>query len=161
MPIVYIDGVFDLIHVAHVNFMRNVKLHAAGELNCDVKEVRLYVGVVTDEQVESYKRTPIVPHKYRVAMVQQLKCVDAVVSQPPLVLTEEFIELMWIDLVYHGDDMSTQVTADGLGFFDVPIRLGIMRTIPYDCENTGMSTTNIMRACHERVASSQAAVRPR
>ena len=147
MPVVYIDGVFDLIHVAHVNFMKNVKIHAAKQLNCTVETIQLYVGVVTDEQVESYKRTPIIPHKHRVAMVRQLKCVDAVVSLPPLVLTAEFIELLGIDLVYHGDDMSTQVTADGLGFFDVPIRMGIMRTIPYDCEGTGLSTTSIIEKC--------------
>ena len=50
MPVVYIDGVFDLIHVAHVNFMKNVKIHAAKQLNCTVETIQLYVGVVTDAE---------------------------------------------------------------------------------------------------------------
>jgi hypothetical protein len=43
--------------------------------------------------------------------------------------------------VYHGDDMD----ANQNRFFQTPIDLGIMRTIPYDLEQTGLSTTAIIQ----------------
>lgn len=72
MIIGYTAGVFDLLHIGHINLIRNAKNL------CD----RLIVGVSTDEYVKQYKnKTPIIPFEDRITLVRELKCVDAVVKQ--------------------------------------------------------------------------------
>ena len=130
---VYLDGVFDLgPHAGHIGFMRSVKAHAEQETGLPV---HLIVGVVSDADTESYKRRPIVEEHHRAACVGELRVVDEVVRNSPLVLTEEFMARNAIDLVYHGDD------SDQSDFFGVPLRQGKMRYIPYDSRGTGLSTT--------------------
>ena len=141
---VYLDGVFDLgPHIAHVNFMKEVRKVAAEETK---QSVTLIVGVIGDADTESYKRRPIVEEQHRSQLVSELRCVDHVVPNAPLVITAAFLNEHKIDLVFHGDDMSGQGN-----FFEVPIRLGIMRTCPYDIQNTGISTTELIRRVQARI----------
>lgn len=140
---VYLDGVFDLgPHIAHVNFMKEVRRVAAAETK---EEVTLIVGVIGDADTASYKRRPIVAEQYRAQLVGELRCVDQVVPNSPLIITEEFLKEHKIDLVFHGDDMSGQGN-----FFEVPIKLGIMHTCPYDVQQTGISTTELIRRVQAR-----------
>lgn len=68
----YTTGVFDMFHIGHLNLLKKAKEH------CDY----LIVGVSTDEVVQSYKnKTPIIPFEERIAIVQELKCVDQAVPQ--------------------------------------------------------------------------------
>ena len=53
--IVYVDGVFDLFHQGHLNFLEKSKEY--GDI--------LIVGVVTDNDVKSYKREPIIDFSSR------------------------------------------------------------------------------------------------
>ena len=111
---VYIDGVFDLFHVNHIHHIQAARKF--GDY--------LIVGVITDKDCESYKRTPIIPYEERVEMVQSCKYVDEVV-EGQLYLTKEFLEKHKIDLVVHAEDASQN------DFFKVPIDMGIMRYVPY------------------------------
>ena len=61
----------------------------------------------------------------------------------PLVLTESFLEEHAIDLVFHGDDSQQEE------FFGVCIAKGIMRYIPYDVAETGVSTTVLIKRVAE------------
>ena len=75
MDIGYTTGVFDLYHVGHLNILKNSKEH------CD----KLIVGVTTDEL--AYKRKnkmPIIPFEERVEIIESVRYVDKVVSQPSM-----------------------------------------------------------------------------
>ncbi|MBR4667270.1 MAG: adenylyltransferase/cytidyltransferase family protein [Butyrivibrio sp.] len=70
----YISGVFDLFHIGHVNLFRRAKEQ------CNY----LIVGVVTDEQVISSKKTrPHIPFDQRKAVVESCRYVDEAVRIPP------------------------------------------------------------------------------
>lgn len=69
----YTTGVYDMFHIGHLNVLRRAKEQ------CDF----LIVGVSTDELVQSEKgKTPVIPFKERVAIVQAIRYVDMVVPQP-------------------------------------------------------------------------------
>lgn len=68
----YTSGAFDLIHVGHLNVLRN----ARGM--CD----RLVVGVTTDELLRDCKgREAVIPFDERIELVRSIKYVDAAVPQ--------------------------------------------------------------------------------
>ena len=73
MIIGYTTGVFDMFHIGHLNILRRAKEQ------CDY----LIVGVSTDELViHDKKHAPIIPFEERCAIVEAIKYVDKVVSQP-------------------------------------------------------------------------------
>ena len=127
----------DLFHVGHINLVR-----AVGDLGYDV-----IVGVHSDVEVESYKRTPVMSMPERVAAVEACKYVTEVIPGAPTVIDEDFILKHNIDMVFHGhredeDDLYNDM-------FAVPIKLGkFTRT-----ERTpGISTTMLIDRI-ERVES--------
>ena len=68
----YTTGVYDMFHIGHLNVIKRAKE------NCDY----LIVGVSTNELVEKEKnKTPVIPFKDRVAIVEAIKYVDMVVPQ--------------------------------------------------------------------------------
>ena len=72
MVIGYTTGVFDLFHIGHLNILKKSKSM------CD----RLIVGVTTDELMTEYKnKTPVIPFKERVEIVQSIKYVDMALPQ--------------------------------------------------------------------------------
>lgn len=133
-PIIgYVDMVADLFHYGHVNFLRQAK-----EL-CDY----LIVGIVSDEDVMSYKRKPILTTEERAKSVYGCRYVDKVVANCPLCVTEDFIREHNIDIVIHGDDFDTEKLNK---FYSAPIKMGIFRAIKY---TDGISTTDLIRRVKE------------
>ena len=137
---VYVDMVADMVHIGHVNLIR-----AARELAQAEREgVMLIVGIHSDTTVASYKRRPIIPMDQRVAMVSELRCVDQVIPNAPLTLTQQYIDKHSIDLVVHGDDMSK---ANAYMMYSVPIEMGIYRQCSY---TKGVSTTELIERVQGR-----------
>lgn len=132
---VYADVTGDLLHRGHIEFFKKAKNF--GDY--------LIVGVLSDEDVESYKRLPVLRLPERVASVEACKYVDEVIVAPPLAITEEFIRKHQIDIVVHGDDFDPKLTNEQYG---VPIKLGIMRFVPY---TEGISTTEIIDRIEHRI----------
>lgn len=128
---VYIDGVWDMFHVGHLRAIR--KCAAFGD--------RVIVGVVSDDDCESYKRRPIIPAEDRCAIVSAIKGVERVVCPCPLVMTDEFIDENEIVCVVHSFSNEADEQAQR-SFFEAPIRRNIFRTVPY---YGGTSTTDIVR----------------
>ena len=121
---IYVDGVFDLFHHGHVNMLRQAR-----ELGDS-----LIVGVVSDEDALSYKRSPILSLEERTGVVRGCRYADEVITAE-LVIDEAFLRRHQIDKVVHGDD------SDQSEFFAVPLEMGIMHYLPY----TGsISTTDIL-----------------
>ena len=81
MKIIYCDMVADLFHYGHVNFLKRCK--QLGDY--------LIVGIHSDSDVESYKRTPIINYQNRFDILKELKIVDQVI-EAQLVLDEDFIK---------------------------------------------------------------------
>ena len=71
MIVVYTSVVCDLLHIGHINLFKKAK-----ELGD-----KLIVGVISDEGVSRYKRTPIIPLEQRIAIISALKYVDIVIEQ--------------------------------------------------------------------------------
>lgn len=132
-PVVYVDGIFDMFHVGHIEFMKKA-LEIAGS------GATLLVGVITDQDA-GWKRKPIMTHAERVAVVRSCKYAAKVIDNPPLILTDTFLDSHGITCVVHGDDdLQTK-------YFGVPIARGIMRYVPY---HRGVSTTDIINRVRSR-----------
>ena len=90
----YTTGVFDMFHIGHLNILKKAREQ------CDY----LIVGVSTDEVVQSYKnKTPIIPFEERIAIVQELKCVDRAVPQTSMDKMEAWKKYHF-DALFHGSD---------------------------------------------------------
>ncbi len=90
----YTTGVFDLFHIGHLNMLINAKAL------CD----KLIVGVSTDELVIEYKnKTPIIAFGERKRIVENIKCVDAVVPQRDMNKLE-MCKKLGVSVLIVGDD---------------------------------------------------------
>jgi len=104
----YAFVVGDLLHYGHINFFNECKKH------CDI----LIVGVYTDELTESYKRRPIIPLSYRLAMLNSLSSnyVDAtlVVRDRSCIPALKFLASRgWrIAKLFHGTDWNAEKDDD-------------------------------------------------
>ena len=129
---VYIDGIFDLFHYGHLESFRKCK-----EIK---KDVHLIVGIMSDKDAESYKRKPIINEKFRYEIIKNIKYVNEIVEQAPLIITDDFMNKHKIDLVVHGfsnqEDKNKQSD-----FFEYPISINKFQEIEY-CDK--ISTTEII-----------------
>ena len=92
---VYVGMVADILHHGHINIL--VIAHSKGDVT---------VGLLTDEAVSTYKRTPIVPFKHRKEVISSIRYVKDVVPQNTLDYTENLL-LLKPDIVVHGSDWRT------------------------------------------------------
>jgi len=90
--IVYMCFSTDILHSGHHKIIKQAR-----------KLGKLYVGVMTDEAVASYKRYPLVPFSERKAMFEGLSGVYRVIPQNSLSYREN-IEALKPQYVVHGDD---------------------------------------------------------
>jgi len=127
MKKIYVDIVGDLFHLGHVNLFK--KARALGDY--------LIVGVHSDEDVESYKRKPVLSLEERSKVIRSCKYVDEVVTAAPLVVTVDFLHEYDISYVVHGDDVNEEVKRQ----HKIPYELGMVKYVPY---TEGISTTEII-----------------
>ncbi len=97
---VYVSMVGDLFHVGHLNI-----LEYASHLGV------ITVGLLTDEAVETYKRTPIVSYENRKTIVSAIRYVDSVVPQETHSYRPNILKYRPRVLV-HGDDWKEGVQQD-------------------------------------------------
>ena len=94
MTRIYIDGVFDVFHIGHIDCFRKAKNFR--------KNATLIVGIISDQDAKNYKREPIYKENDRYTIVNSLRIVDEVIYPAPLVMTKEFVTRHNIDIVLHG-----------------------------------------------------------
>jgi phosphoenolpyruvate phosphomutase / 2-hydroxyethylphosphonate cytidylyltransferase len=90
--IVYVGMSADLIHPGHLNIIKEA-----------AKLGELYIGLLTDKAIASYKRLPYLAFEQRKAIVEALKGVKAVIAQETLDYRPN-LESLKPDFVVHGDD---------------------------------------------------------
>jgi len=91
--VVYTSGTFDMLHINHLSLLEYAK--GLGDV--------LIVGVNTDELVNSYKTTAIVPFNERIGLMRALKGPDIVIPQHSLNHTDKVNKLNF-DVFVVGDD---------------------------------------------------------
>ena len=125
---VYVGMSADLIHPGHLNILK-----VASELG------QVYVGVLTDSAIASYKRLPYMNFEQRAEIVSNLKVVHEVIPQSTLDYTQN-LKTLKPDFVVHGDDwkdgiqqQTRQIVVDTLAewggkLVEVPYTQGISST---------------------------------
>tara|TARA_B100000795_G_scaffold261675_1_gene238695 strand:+ start:512 stop:913 length:402 start_codon:yes stop_codon:yes gene_type:complete len=126
MIVVYTSVVCDLLHIGHINLFKKAK-----ELGD-----KLIVGVISDEGVSRYKRTPIIPLEQRIAIISALKYVDIVIEQDERSGVENMKKLGNISILIRGDDAEISDEVDYMKSIG-----GKFVKIPYTSE---ISTSDII-----------------
>ena len=133
--IIYTDGTFDLCHMGHISFFEKIK-----KLGCR----KLIIGVISDENVSSYKRLPIINLDNRVKFLENLRLIDKVIKDCPFnQITDKFLNDNGIDLVIYGGDPNDKDPLKKWAYhYQIPNEQNILKMVKYsDLE----STSNIIK----------------
>ena len=147
MKIIYTDGIFDLFHRGHIEYLKackNIFKDLGRELKdkeVEEEEVFLIVGIVNDKDSTGYKRIPIYNENDRYEIIENIKCVNKIIKDAPLIITEDFMDQHKIDYVIHSFSNSNDEGAQN-EFFKVPIQMGKFKKIQY---YSSISTTDIIK----------------
>lgn len=118
----------DLFHAGHVDLIKHV--HSLG--------YNVIVGVHSDDDVERYKRRPIMTMEERISTIEMCKFVSSVLPNAPLLIDEQFMRDNDIDMVFHSHEEDEEYYNQ---MYSVPINLGkFTRTN----RRAGISTTVII-----------------
>ncbi len=90
--IVYVGMSADIIHKGHINILKTASLYG------DV-----YVGLLTDQAIASYKSIPYLDYEKRKVIIENIKYVKKVIPQNTLDYVEN-LNLLKPNFVVHGDD---------------------------------------------------------
>ena len=151
MKIIYTDGIFDLFHRGHIEYLKackNIFRNFEGKWEEEEErkeEVFLIVGIVNDKDATGYKRIPIYNENDRYEIIENIKCVDKIIKDAPLIITEDFMDLHKIDYVIHSFSNTNDEGAQD-EFFKVPIKMGKFKKIQY---YSSISTTDIIKRIKE------------
>ena len=128
---IYVCITGDLFHHGHIAFFKRAREYGN----------YLIVGVCSDEDVESYKRRPIMSFYERVEVIEYCNLVDEVVYKAPPETTADFINQHQIDVVVATKAYSKETLSM---YYNDPQKLGILRLVDY---KKGISSTDIIKRC--------------
>ena len=126
--VVYTSGTFDMLHANHIKMIEYAR--SLGDI--------LIVGVNTDELVESYKSTPIIPFEERIALMKAIKYPDIVIPQHSLDHADK-VEKLHFDVFVVGDDWA--------GKYDYLKEKGV--DVVYFPYVAGVSSTNLKKRMYD------------
>eukprot|EP00340_Litonotus_pictus_P005734 CAMPEP_0170519864 /NCGR_PEP_ID=MMETSP0209-20121228/5118_1 /TAXON_ID=665100 ORGANISM="Litonotus pictus, Strain P1" /NCGR_SAMPLE_ID=MMETSP0209 /ASSEMBLY_ACC=CAM_ASM_000301 /LENGTH=413 /DNA_ID=CAMNT_0010805847 /DNA_START=3 /DNA_END=1244 /DNA_ORIENTATION=+ len=127
--IVYIDGVFDIMHSGHFNAVRQ-----ASKLS-DI----LYIGINSDEDVAKIKGPTLMNNEERGLIAGSCKWIDKVVIGVPYNTTLEVLDEVGAHYAAHGDDIAYD--ENGNDVYDEIKKKNRMKTFK---RTEGISTTNLL-----------------
>jgi len=117
--VAWTNGVFDLFHIGHAEYLAEVKEQA--EREAGGRPVKLVVGVNSDASVESLKGPgrPVIPIMRRMRVVACHYAVDAVVwfDEPTPLALIELVKPKWVykDELYKDEGVIGQQVAEACG----------------------------------------------
>ena len=126
--VVYTSGTFDMLHANHIKMIEYAR---------SLDDI-LIVGVFTDELVESYKSTPIIPFDERIALMKAIKYPDIVIPQHSLDHADKVKKLNFDVFV---------VCDDWTGKYDYLKEQGV--DVVYFPYGHGISSTNLKARIYE------------
>ena len=135
---VYVCITGDLFHHGHISFFKRAK--EFGEY--------LIVGICSDDEVETYKRRPIMTLTERASVIQMCRLVDETIVGAPASTTKLLIEKNNIDIVVATKAYSKDILNE---FYSDPKGLGILKLVDYE---KGISTTDIIKRCYQTFLNS-------
>ena len=95
MVVVITFGTFDLLHIGHINMLKNCKRYGD----------KLIVGVSSDKlNYKKKNRYPIFKQEDRIEIIKNIKCVDEVFLEESLEEKENYIRIHKADIFIIGDD---------------------------------------------------------
>lgn len=126
---IYVDGCFDLFHCGHINALRQAR-----ELGNE-----LFLASHTDDEIIRVKgKPPALPDQCRLDVISNNRIVDYVIWNAPYAARVEDLELLQIDFVAHGDDVTYET--DGSFSYAEVLERGMLR---YFHRTPGISSTDI------------------
>ena len=130
---VYVGMAADIIHKGHINILNVASTYG------DV-----YVGLLSDEAIKSYKRNPIITYEDRYIVLESLRQVNNIIKQNTLDYTNNLVNIR-PDFVVHGDDwkIGPQKRTRDKVIEILKEWNGQVIDVPY---TTGISTTSIINS---------------
>lgn len=103
---VWVNGCFDILHVGHLNLLRNAKYYTDPRFNKKGEKNILYIGIDSDRRIKEMKGNtrPINNQKDRKRMLESLRFVDKVFIYDTDEDLSFCIEHYNIDLMIIGED---------------------------------------------------------
>lgn len=132
MP-VYADMCADLFHSGHVSFLKRCHEIARAD------DTTLLIGIHSDEEIESYKRSPVLTMSDRVAVVRSCKYVDEVIENASVKITDAFLNKHNITKVIHAHSESEHEKYANM--YTVPMSRNMFHRLDY---SPHISTTQII-----------------
>ncbi len=94
---VYVGVAADILHKGHINILKIA--YSYGDV---------YVGLLTDEAISSYKQMPLLDYANRKEVIESIKYVKEVIPQSTLDYVDN-LELIRPNYVVHGNDWQNGV----------------------------------------------------
>jgi cytidyltransferase-like protein len=138
--IIYTDMVADLLHFGHLSFLKQIyNKFIEGTNN------KLYVGIHNNDDVQVYKRNPILSMEERIKILEFFPIIDKIIPYAPVSIYEEYIKLYNINTICVPGNR-TQKEIDLM--YQVPISLGV--SIEFFNYNDLISTSEIIKRIKNR-----------
>ena len=137
--IIYLDMVADLLHFGHLNYL--TQIYDKLVKNTDNK---LYVGIHNDNDVQTYKRKPILTMEERLKILSFFPLIDKIIPNAPINVSEEYIKLHDIDIIC----MPNNRTLEEIELmYNYPYKNKMIMIFNY---TETISTSNIIKRIKER-----------
>eukprot|EP00747_Dinoflagellata_sp_TGD_P210037 gnl/TRDRNA2_/TRDRNA2_83373_c0_seq1.p1 gnl/TRDRNA2_/TRDRNA2_83373_c0~~gnl/TRDRNA2_/TRDRNA2_83373_c0_seq1.p1 ORF type:complete len:438 (+),score=46.31 gnl/TRDRNA2_/TRDRNA2_83373_c0_seq1:64-1377(+) len=140
LPTVFVPMAADLIHAGHINILKISKQYG-----------HVIVGLISDEGMATYKRSPILPYEQRAALLQCFEQVDEVIQLDGVDYTKPLLALK-PDFMVHGSDWADpsspqfQARADS-----IQVMQSWNGQVIEPAYTEGVSTTQIIKRCASHV----------
>lgn len=138
--IIYIDMVADLLHFGHLGYLSQVYNRLIKDTNN-----KLYVGIHNNQEVQTYKRTPVLTMDERIKILEYFPLINKIIPNAPLSINEEYIKLHNINIICIPDNLNQDEIKL---MYDIPLKLGL--NVEFFKYNHQISTSEIIQRIKNR-----------